>query len=54
MVKDWNRLARLVRKGRMFEWLERSAPNSKPKGVLLNFVINAARNWWRKRKAGGE
>ena len=49
----WNRLVKDVRKGRMFEWLERSEPKSTPKGVLRNFVILKAREWWRNREKGG-
>ena len=52
-AENWSRLARLTRKGRMFEWLERSAKKSTPKGVLRNFVIEKARQWWRNRKRGG-
>jgi hypothetical protein len=49
---QWNRLARLVRKGRMFEWLERMAPpvaDGVPFGCY-NEAVYAARDWWRKRR----
>jgi hypothetical protein len=44
-----DRKAELLRKGLMFEWLERSERQSIPKGVLRHFVIQKARDWWRGR-----
>jgi hypothetical protein len=43
---DWNRLARLVRKGLMFEWLER---NLDPR-VHKATAIKAARDWWKEQR----
>lgn len=38
-------LARLIRKGQMFEWLERQ------RGTLtLSGWLDAARQWWKERK----
>ena len=42
------RLARLVRKDRMFEWAEWKANNSNCPDIY-GYVVKAAREWWRKR-----
>lgn len=49
----WNRLARLVRKGRMFEWLERSYRSilREFRGGALGNLLFEARSWWRERRA---
>jgi hypothetical protein len=53
----WNRLAALVRKGRMFEWLERNQSNDNAIGLsalvmteLVEATLESARDWWRKRR----
>jgi len=48
---NWNRLARLVRKGRMFEWLEKQRDSLSVS--TIRWGITKARDWWRKRKGGG-
>ncbi len=60
-VKTHNTIARLVRKGRMLEWLERIAvsdewvfvKNSCSMVTCCNvrFILADARAWWRKRRA---
>ena len=56
--KTLRRLARLVRKGRMFEWLERDQRIRKDTiweatdvGVVLTGILGYAREWWRRRRA---
>lgn len=65
--KPWNRLARLVRKGRMFEWLERqqysvasnhadiveNAGHDARVGYVLGRFIDKARDWWKKHRLDG-
>jgi len=51
--REWNRLARLVRKGRMFEWLERSGRTDYGRTGFLWNAVCIARDWWRNREKGG-
>jgi len=44
----WNLLARLVRKGRMWEWAERA---DRANGWHWPEVKTIARDWWRDRRA---
>ena len=52
--RKWNRLARLVRKGRMFEWLERQNWRNQLKvGVHLWACLKYARAALAGGKGGG-
>jgi len=45
------RLARLVRKGKMFEWLERQQQiESTYSRRAFTDVVYSARDWWRERR----
>jgi len=49
--EDWNRLGRLVRKGRMFVWLERETKKwASSYALAAGRCLGAAREWWRKRR----
>jgi ssDNA-binding Zn-finger/Zn-ribbon topoisomerase 1 len=45
-ARVWNRLASLVRKGRMFEWLERQMRSFPPRPAAIT-AVGLARRWWR-------
>lgn len=49
---DWNRLARLVRKGRAKGWLDRW-PTRRKQETPLDVALVQARDWSRKRRAKG-
>jgi len=52
-VKDWNRLARLVREGRKYQWLKRQSRTGMEWNGWLSDMLKAADEWWRKRRDGG-
>lgn len=49
-AKAWNRYARLVPKGRMFEWLERFALSIWGTKNWPGQAVRTARNWWRNQR----